>query len=65
MSTARSSSVSRRDPSSRLLADCCALGRLAGDARTSAATRLEDELGSELASRLVAALRSRHRRSSR
>jgi hypothetical protein len=41
---------------SQLLADCAALGRLLDPARPTASDRLQEQLGPELASMLVAAL---------
>jgi hypothetical protein len=58
--TADASSHSfRRDPTSRILEDCAILGRLVAVTGVSAASRLEKELGAELAARLVTALRAR------
>jgi hypothetical protein len=56
-----SSYTPQRDGTSRLLADCAALGHLVEGGGGDAASRLERELGPELVVRLVAALGARGR----
>jgi hypothetical protein len=59
MHSGRAASVRRTSGLSRLVGDCEALARILGDGHPPARMRLECELGSELATRLVGALARR------
>jgi hypothetical protein len=59
MSAAHDSRARATGGTSRLLDHCEAIGRVTNDGPASARARLENELGSELARRLVGALARR------